>query len=816
MAAEDFQARNQPHDYGKVSEFLTASEHPRFCTVTTFLEMTNSFEDRLTPGEAVATDYMGRFQRKNKEVIAYKRFADFANLLPRHLEVVAVCVDFEGGIIRAVETGGGNEEYVSTNGGKEEKGDKGGHLVRGCTPPFAESPSLVVKTVTSPAFWLVKRTVKSHENGKPSANVSLDEHGATLLSLIKSTWITKDPDAHLKATRTLERYVLLNCCAKINGRMNRGDQNKRHFMKRMTFPTNDLNSAIVVSRVKITVGINEKPLSAEERDAVKYIIKALEREEITQDELAPLKTALTSEDPIYYNDENRLVFHTLMSKLISNTWEALDRLRRLKSETQKEYLARPEDLPREAWLKSFEEKVFNLNLATTKSVGWMTALNILKEDHGLRRILFKHLVWLQDIFSLPSLSEECDAASSSALSRAPGPLSDCSSHSRGPRSDFTEDVIDDIDNADPNDYPYASDFDQIDIVIHQQSWAEGALKFLDLVCLHTTAMHSLARFNLMREDFHIQTFLERASFQWIRHIQDSADKEMMSLDTLFKSLKKYNGRKLSTEEVGSLKSWLKKHATKPNSEGDTWVEDTNFKGNFHCEMLLISHHLLAQNRERFVESQAPQPQDRPEFLILPSKDITDRLSYKLKALPVSKRCCPACYELIQYMIQQQGNDILYPGWHSTWSAVTLPPWISRAAGLHVIAAAEIKLNERVTRILDRVERDKSDSSLGTNAGSTSTKEVSLGAPAWAYDGVWLQKYRDENPSDESSSGDFGEQSGDKCPTGANEEQPGDKALTGNVAAHRGEKRARSSSDHIPSRPAKMEKEDEPETGPGRG
>jgi hypothetical protein len=58
------------------------------------------------------------------------------------------------------------------------------------------------------------------------------------------------------------------------------------------------------------------------------------------------------------------------------------------------------------------------------------------------------------------------------------------------------------------------------------------------------------------------------------------------------------------------------------------------------------------------------------------------------------------------MIQQQGNDILYPGWHSTWSAVTLPPWISRAAGLHVIAAAEIKLNERVTRILDRVERDK--------------------------------------------------------------------------------------------------------------
>jgi hypothetical protein len=50
MAAEDSQARKQPHDYGKASEFFTASEHHRFCAVTTFLEMTNSFEDRLTDG----------------------------------------------------------------------------------------------------------------------------------------------------------------------------------------------------------------------------------------------------------------------------------------------------------------------------------------------------------------------------------------------------------------------------------------------------------------------------------------------------------------------------------------------------------------------------------------------------------------------------------------------------------------------------------------------------------------------------------------------------------------------------------------------
>jgi hypothetical protein len=170
-----------------------------------------------------------------------------------------------------------------------------------------------------------------------------------------------------------------------------------------------------------------------------------------------------------------------------------------------------------------------------------------------------------------------------------------SSPLRGPRSDFTEDVINDIGNADPKDYPYASEFDQIDIVFHHQSWAEGALKFLDIVCLHTTATHSLARFNLKREDYYVQTFLERASFQWILHSQESADKEMMPLDTLFRSLKKYNGRKLSTEEVESLKAWLKQHATKPNSEGDTWAEDTNFKGNFHCEILLYLAPFIGSN-----------------------------------------------------------------------------------------------------------------------------------------------------------------------------------------------------------------------------
>jgi hypothetical protein len=73
--------------------------------------------------------------------------------------------------------------------------------------------------------------------------------------------------------------------------------------------------------------------------------------------------------------------------------------------------------------------------------------------------------------------------------------------------------VNEMDNADLNDYAYAPDFDKVDALIHQRSWATDAMKLLDIVCLHDTATSSLARFNLRRKYFHVQKFLERANFQ---------------------------------------------------------------------------------------------------------------------------------------------------------------------------------------------------------------------------------------------------------------------------------------------------------------
>jgi hypothetical protein len=98
--------------------------------------------------------------------------------------------------------------------------------------------------------------------------------------------------------------------------------------------------------------------------------------------------------------------------------------------------------------------------------------------------------------------------------------------------------------------------------------------------------------------------------------------------------------------------------------------------------------LVGSRSRKVCDSQAS-----PEFLTLPSKDITDRFASELKVLPVSTRCCPACHEVVQYLIERQNKGIVYPGSYSKWSAAALPPWVPRMAGLRVVTAAKLKLHE---------------------------------------------------------------------------------------------------------------------------
>jgi hypothetical protein len=140
----------------------------------------------------------------------------------------------------------------------------------------------------------------------------------------------------------------------------------------------------------------------------------------------------------------------------------------------------------------------------------------------LINLLFRilHLDWLKDLSSIPLQSDD--------------------EH--------------EMDNTVLEDYPSASDFDHVDALIHQHSWARETLKLLDMVRLHTTATSSLSRWHLGEKDYHSQKFLERAGFQWMRHTLNTADKKMMPLDALFSSQQKHNGDQLSTEEVEILKT----------------------------------------------------------------------------------------------------------------------------------------------------------------------------------------------------------------------------------------------------------------------
>jgi hypothetical protein len=148
-----------------------------------------------------------------------------------------------------------------------------------------------------------------------------------------------------------------------------------------------------------------------------------------------------------------------------------------------------------------------------------------------------------------------------------------------------------MDNTVLKDYPSASDFDHVDALIHQHSWARDTMKLLYMVYLHTTATSRLSRWHLGERDYHLQMFLERADFQRMCHTPNTADKKMMPLDALYNSPQKYNGDKLSTEEVKTFKTWLKQQAAQPEPSDEMRAEDNIFRGTYHCETLLMSYHL---------------------------------------------------------------------------------------------------------------------------------------------------------------------------------------------------------------------------------
>ncbi|KZM22711.1 uncharacterized protein EKO05_0000776 [Ascochyta rabiei] len=200
---------------------------------------------------------------------------------------------------------------------------------------------------------------------------------------------------------------------------------------------------------------------------------------------------------------------------------------------------------------------------------------------------------------------------------------------------------------------------------------------------------------------------------------------MMTLDDPLKDLKKDNGGKMTDSKIATLfKPWVEKHnknlrATEmPNTNTTSGIKlvsaqvdivrlhskqlstkagkydrDDAFLGTIHAEKLLIGHTPLKRKRNTLI---AKSTSEKLDYLKLPGKAIPDRLEATMKHMPVSEKCCPACWVLVRFLQDEQEHKIMFPGHHTKWSATTLLPTLPRDAGWKAMDYAEMVLPNRLT------------------------------------------------------------------------------------------------------------------------
>ena len=90
---------------------------------------------------------------------------------------------------------------------------------------------------------------------------------------------------------------------------------------------------------------------------------------------------------------------------------------------------------------------------------------------------------------------------------------------------------------------YASDYQGIDAGIARNDRPEAIVKYLDLVCLHVTAILDLAAGKDTSSE--IKEFMLDVNLDWMRHYCDEGDPNMMKLNDLLANIQKDDGEKLT-------------------------------------------------------------------------------------------------------------------------------------------------------------------------------------------------------------------------------------------------------------------------------
>ena len=229
---------SQRTDIGREDEFLSEHQLYEFRFLSSVLSWTNNI--------GKSTGHTKVNNPASKHAPLYRFTTNLADLLVRHLEIVAVMASDEKNVLAVYDNSGEAEldpqedEEVNVTQNLQDfnrgtdSGDKRKHppLNINSASTAADAPS------TSAGRWLLRVTLAHPVAQKfPKTNVTFGTHFTNIVKLTQATYTAGDK----KAARNLfNNYTLLSSSAKIMGRIRKGLPKDRNLYEFLTKPGSDL------------------------------------------------------------------------------------------------------------------------------------------------------------------------------------------------------------------------------------------------------------------------------------------------------------------------------------------------------------------------------------------------------------------------------------------------------------------------------------------------------------------------------------------------------------------------------------------------
>ncbi|KIW85172.1 hypothetical protein Z517_00562 [Fonsecaea pedrosoi CBS 271.37] len=255
----------------------------------------------------------------------------------------------------------------------------------------------------------------------------------------------------------------------------------------------------------------------------------------------------------------------------------------------------------------------------------------------------------------------------------------------------------------------------------QLGWKDACFRWIELLVTHYEAIenvHIRSRRQSTSISKSLRLLVPRAEIHCLEVKSSYKDRRMGSVNEVLE----YLALRLDLTAAQALREWLERHTeegiqatgfpyARAHVERKCRWDTPRFTGTMHCETIMLTLHALSMDG-MFSSSTTASAQAISECLesrnIIVPPDIIDKFKTIGDILAVSKRCCPACNSVVSTIRQLQPNDrrITYPGYHTVWFPIALPPWTPRRIGENLLEELWRAVMSRTEYAYDVAEEGK--------------------------------------------------------------------------------------------------------------